>query len=248
MAATRERITEAAMELHGSVGPSRTTITAVAERAGVQRQTVYRHFATDADLFAACSGHFAAMHPRPDAEAWGAIEDPERRLARALDELYAFYEGTEAMWANIFRDEPLVPAIGPNLARFRGYLDDAAGTLAEGRPAPDRAVLLAATRHAVDFHTWRSLSGISPGGRDRAHLGDGPPRGRRLRARRGAGGCVGPPIHAVALAPAQQERSARDASPITRERSLTPRRSEAHRVRPTPLAPSPPHPAAVDVR
>ncbi len=161
MAATRERITEAAMDLHGSVGPSRTTITAVAERAGVQRQTVYRHFATEADLFAACSGHFAATHPVPDAEAWSAFADPEQRLARALDELYAFYEGTEAMWTNIFRDEPLVPAIGPNLAKFRGFLDDAARALAEDRPAPDRAVLLAATRHAVDFHTWRSLSGIS---------------------------------------------------------------------------------------
>jgi AcrR family transcriptional regulator len=160
MAATRERITEAAMHLHGSVGPSRTTISAVAERAGVQRQTVYRHFATEADLFAACSRHFAAMHPGPDAGAWGAIADPEQRLARALDELYAFYEGTAAMWANIFRDEPLVPAIGPNLARFRGFLDGAAGTLADGWPARDRAVLLAATRHAVDFHTWRSLSGI----------------------------------------------------------------------------------------
>jgi AcrR family transcriptional regulator len=160
MAATRERITEAATDLHGSVGPSRTTITAVAERAGVQRQTVYRHFATDADLFAACSGHFAELHPVPSPDAWRAIADPEQRLARALDELYAFYEDTGTMWANIFRDEPLVPAIGPNLARFRSFLDDAAGTLAEGWPAPDRAVLLAATRHAVDFHTWSSLAGI----------------------------------------------------------------------------------------
>ena len=67
--------------------------------------------------------------------AWRAIADPEQRLARALDELYAFYEDTAAMWANVFRDEPLVPAIGPNLARFRGYLDDAAGTLAAGWPA-----------------------------------------------------------------------------------------------------------------
>ena len=158
MAATRERITEAAMDLHGSVGPSRTTITAVAERAGVQRQTVYRHFATEEDIFAACSSHFAELHPRPDAAAWRAIADPERRLAQALDELYAFYEQTGDMWVNIFRDEPLVPAIGPNLARFRGYLDDAAGALAAGRPAPDRAVLLAAARHAVDFHTWRSLA------------------------------------------------------------------------------------------
>jgi AcrR family transcriptional regulator len=43
---TRMRITEAEMALHGSVGPAHTTISAVAERAGVQRATVYRHFPT----------------------------------------------------------------------------------------------------------------------------------------------------------------------------------------------------------
>ena len=163
MAATRERITEAAMDLHGSVGPSRTTITAVAERAGVQRQTVYRHFATEADLSSACSGHFAATHPVPDAA--GLVRDrrtPEQRLARALDELYAFYEGTEAMWTNIFRDEPLVPAIGPNLARFRGFLDDAARALAEDRPGPTARCCLAATRHAVDFRHVAHRSPASP--------------------------------------------------------------------------------------
>ena len=67
MEATRRRITEAAMELHGSVGPARTTMSAVAERAGVQRQTVYRHFANDEELLGACSAHFAALHPWPDA-------------------------------------------------------------------------------------------------------------------------------------------------------------------------------------
>src|SRR4029079_8695120 len=98
---TRRRITEAAVELHGSVGPARTTLSAVAERAGVQRQTVSRHFPTDDDLFDACSGHFAATHPLPDLEAWRAIADPAERLGLALDELYAYYEGTEAMYANL---------------------------------------------------------------------------------------------------------------------------------------------------
>ena len=168
MAATRGRITEAAMDLHGSVGPSRTTITAVAERAGVQRQTVYRHFATEEDLFAACSGHFAATHPVPSPDAWREIADPERRLARALDELYGYYERTAAMWTNIFRDEPLVAAIGPNLAPFREYLDAAARLLAAGWPGREdgNGLILAATRHAVDFHTWSSLA--RNGGIDRA--------------------------------------------------------------------------------
>ena len=86
MQATRRRITEAAMELHGTLGPARTTITAVAERAGVQRQTVYRHFANEQELLAACSGHFAAAHPWPDAARWRAITDPAERLRTALGE------------------------------------------------------------------------------------------------------------------------------------------------------------------
>ena len=155
MEATRLRITDAAVQLHGSIGPARTTITAVAERAGVQRQTVYRHFPTEDDLFAACSGHWAATHPLPDVEAWRAIADPAERLASALDELYAFYEVTEAMYTNLMRDETLVAAVGARLPRFRAYLDGVARVLAEGWDGP---MLDAAARHAVDFLTWRSLA------------------------------------------------------------------------------------------
>jgi AcrR family transcriptional regulator len=169
MEATRRRITEAAMELHGTVGPARTTMTAVAERAGVQRQTVYRHFANEEELLAACSGHFAAQHPSPDAERWQAIADPAERLRTGLHELYAWYETTEETWTKVLRDETLVPAIGPPLALFRAYLDDAARTLATGWGARGgrRAMLLAAARHAVDFHTWRSFArdgGVSRAG------------------------------------------------------------------------------------
>jgi AcrR family transcriptional regulator len=157
---TRRRITEAAVELHGTVGPARTTITAVAERAGVQRQTVYRHFPTEDDLVAACSGHFAETHPLPDAEAWRAIADPSERLETALEELYAYYEATEAMYTNILRDETLVAPVGARLLEFRAYLDAAARVLAAGWGVRGRRreMLVAAARHAVDFHTWRSLA------------------------------------------------------------------------------------------
>jgi AcrR family transcriptional regulator len=169
MEATRRRITVAAMELHETVGPARTTLTAVAERAGVQRQTVYRHFADEEELLAACSGHYASLHPLPDAGRWAEIADPAERLGVALDELYAWYEDTEPMWTNVFRDETLVEAVGPALEPLRAYLDDAARTLASGWGARGRrrATLLAATRHAVDFHTWRSLAhdgGVSRAG------------------------------------------------------------------------------------
>src|SRR5258708_30228378 len=87
-AQTRLRITEAAMKLHGTVGPSRTTVTAVAEEAGVQRGTVYRHFPDEDALFRACSMHWLSLNPTPTPRAWVEIEDPSQRLRRALPELY----------------------------------------------------------------------------------------------------------------------------------------------------------------
>jgi AcrR family transcriptional regulator len=160
MEATRRRITEAAIELHGSVGPARTTITAIAERAGVQRQTVYRHFPTDDELFAACSQHFYEGDRWPDPERWRVITDPVERLAAALDELYAYYERNESLWTNVLRDETLVAPVESALTGFWAYLDAAADALASGWGARGgrRRVLLAAARHAVDFHTWRSLA------------------------------------------------------------------------------------------
>ena len=160
MEATRRRITEAAVELHGSVGPARTTVSAVAERAGVQRHTVYRHFPTDKDLYEACSGHFEALNPWPDLSGWRQIEDPDERLATGLDELYRWYERTGAMWANVLRDEEFVEAITPSLQPLRAYLDEAARVLARGRPR--RKSVAAGTRHAVDFRTWQSL--VAEGG------------------------------------------------------------------------------------
>jgi AcrR family transcriptional regulator len=160
MADTRRRITEAAVELHGTVGPVRTTVSAIAERAGVQRHTVYRHFPTEDDIFLACSSHFAALNPRPDLEPWRSIADPRARLAHGLDELYAYYERTGYMYANIMRDEPLVGAIGPRLALLREYLSEAAAILAVGWRARSRRrhLLDAALGHVVGFETWRSLT------------------------------------------------------------------------------------------
>ncbi len=161
MEETRRRITEAAVELHGSIGPARTTVTAVAERAGVQRHTVYRHFPTDAELLASCSGHFAALHPWPDTEAWSRIDDPGERLATGLDELYGWYEETGGMWTRVLRDRELVEAIQPVLQPFHDYLDRCAGTLSAGWGLRGRRkrVLEASIRHAVEFPTWQSLVG-----------------------------------------------------------------------------------------
>jgi AcrR family transcriptional regulator len=160
MAETQRRITEAAIELHGSVGPSRTTLSAVAERAGVERRTLYRHFPTEADLFAACSSHYFAANPWPDLDSWRSIRDPGLRVEHALDELYAYYERTGPMLSNVLRDAELVALARDAVQPLHAYLAEAADILAVGRPLRGRRrrTLEGALRHALAFSTWRSLS------------------------------------------------------------------------------------------
>src|SRR5262245_9378558 len=148
MADTRQRITEAAVELHGTVGPARTTVSAVADRAGVQRHTVYRHFPTEEELYAACSDHFWTTNPWPDAEQWSAIADPEVRLETALDAIYRWYERTEPTMSNVYRDRELVEALPRSMGRFDQYVQDVELVLSAGWPARGarRRVLTAAIR------------------------------------------------------------------------------------------------------
>ena len=165
---TRRRITEATVELHREVGPARTTISAVAERAGVQRLTVYRHFPEESDLFGACSRHWRAAHPAPDPAPWAAIADPGERLRTALAELYAYYRGDEAMIANVRRDAPAIPALAAIVGSgLPAYVEAVRQVLMRGRRERGRRreLLAAAIGHALDFETWRSLErrqGLSP--------------------------------------------------------------------------------------
>jgi len=169
---TRLRITEAAIELHGTIGPSRTTLSAVAERAGVERRTLYRHFPDEADLFAACSSHYFSANPWPDLEGWRAIRDPQERLERTLDELYAYYERTESMLTNVLRDAELVDSARKAVAPLYAYLAEAVDLLTTGRRVRGRRrkLLRGALRHALDFSTWRSLSNSGIGRADAARL------------------------------------------------------------------------------
>ena len=158
---TRRRITESAVALHEELGPAQTSISAIAERAGVRRSTVYRHFPDEDALFAACSSHWRAANPPPDPRTWSSIGDPAERTRTALRELYAFYDSTEAMYVSLLRDEPLVPAVQRRLRDFYGYLraiqdDPRRRPRSAGPPRAATSAPRSATRS--HFTTWRSLT------------------------------------------------------------------------------------------
>ena len=157
---TRRRITESAVELHGTVGPSHTSMSAVAERAGVRRSTLYRHFPDEAALFEACTGHWMAENPPPDLSAWAAIGDPDERLRTALEELYAYWRQTQPMMENLIRDEATNEHVRRNFRSFHEFMGAAGEILLAGRGVRGRARqrTLAAIGHALDFSTWRSLA------------------------------------------------------------------------------------------
>jgi len=154
--ATRQRIAAAAAGLHEEIGPARTTFSAVAERAGVQRATVYRHFPDEDALFEACSAHWSARNIPPDPTPWAAIDDPDERLHTALTAIYGWYEGVEPMLDKLYRDISVVPAVAHQMELGAvPYLSAVAEVLAAGRPKRKRT--RAAIGHALEFETWRSL-------------------------------------------------------------------------------------------
>lgn len=157
---TRLRITEAAVELHGTVGPANTTVTDIADLAGVSRMTVYNHFPSDRELFQACSSHWAAENPFPDPTEW-TDEDPSERLARALLELYRWYRSNQEMLGNVMRDTPNLPALAEVMGGVWGsYMDAIVQALEEGwsDAEVDAASMRALLRLAVDFSSWRTLT------------------------------------------------------------------------------------------
>ena len=157
--ATRLRIVEATIELHGTVGPARTTISAIAERAGVRRATVYRHFPDERALFMGCSGLWRERNPPPDPTPWAATADPAERLAVALVALYGWYEQVEPMLSAVLRDLEAVPVIAELQAGRLAYLAAVEDMLAAGWGVRGKAAkrLRAAIGLALDFYTWRTM-------------------------------------------------------------------------------------------
>jgi AcrR family transcriptional regulator len=159
---TRLRIVEAAVDLHGEIGPAKTTISMIADRAGVQRHTVYAYFPDERTLFMACSGLHGERHPLPTPETWDTINDPSVRLRKALSEVYTWFDRNEAMAANVLRDAEQLPALREVTGfRFGAPFAAIAASVSAGLRDKGHAAL----HLALSFHTWRTLvreSGMPP--------------------------------------------------------------------------------------
>ena len=157
---TRQRIVETAIELHRSHGPAQTTITDIAKRAGVKRQTVYNHFPDELTLFKVCSAHNRSVNPPPDPEPWRLIADPDSRLRKALAEVYAYYRRNEQMQANVTRDAQANPNVGKVFEARIKHQESMRDALASGWKEGDgqhHKQLYGALWVALEFQTWRAL-------------------------------------------------------------------------------------------
>lgn len=153
-AETRQRIVEAALALHGEVGPTATTISMIAERAGVQRHTVYAHLPDDRAVFLACSGLFEERNPLPTPELWARIDGLEPRLHTALTALYAWFDRNEAIAAHVLRDAELNATLREvSDLRIGAPLGAIFASLATGLPEAQQAALAV----GLSFYTWRTL-------------------------------------------------------------------------------------------
>ena len=158
---TRRRIVEATAALHEEIGPVRTTVAEIARRAGVQRLTVYNNFPDDTALFSACGAHWLTENPLPDPAAALRIRQPGPRLLAVLGPLYGWYRKTARMNENLYRDRLLLPALDAVMRMRRDEQFDhlVAALVAGYRPSQEATGLRAAIALALDFWTWRRLSG-----------------------------------------------------------------------------------------
>jgi AcrR family transcriptional regulator len=159
---TRQRIVEAAVSLHTTVGPAQTTVSAIAEQAGVQRHTFYRHFPDERSLLLACSGMWYERHPLPDPGALSDIADAEARLRAGLQGLYAYYEANAEEMIPIVRDAQVHPLtremLEQNTAPAFGALVGILAAPFAARGARRRRVETA-LRVFLNFTTWQGLRG-----------------------------------------------------------------------------------------
>lgn len=154
---TRQKIVEATMQLHEEIGPRATTIKAIAERAGVQRLTVYRHFPDEMAVFQACTSHWLDLNPLPDPASWHEIADPIARFRAAITAFYDYYAGTAPMWTAAYRDVDDVPALQDPMQQVAAFMKTVSGDLISAFGSDPDTSVTATIRHTLHFPTWSHL-------------------------------------------------------------------------------------------
>ena len=152
---TRRRIVEAAVELHTNLGPARTTVAQIAERAGVQRHTYYAHFPDERSLFLAYSALSLSRNPLPDVDHVRSLQPGVERLRQGLEQIYRWYERNATVTASVLRDaeiheltrEIVGERMTPAFERAREVLGEGIGK--QAMPLLDVA---------LQFACWRTLS------------------------------------------------------------------------------------------
>ena len=153
-AETRLRIVEAAVDLHRTVGPAATTVSMVAERAGVQRHTFYAHFPDERSLLQACSTLSLERDPLPEAAPWRKIADRRERLRTGLLAIYGWYERNADLAGCVLRDAEYHQLVRETAERTWGpYIAAYQEVLGANLSAKQRAML----GLALSFFTWRTL-------------------------------------------------------------------------------------------
>ncbi len=152
--ATRLRVVEAAVALHGERGPAATRWPDIAERADVALGTVYRYFPTYAELMPACTSHAGQYTRPPTAEIFNRCQSAADRLAVLVREFFAFYERAAAWLRHGDCDRRKIPALDA-IYRRREAAFEALVRLAVGPGAHAHDVDMAVA--LTSFSTWRTL-------------------------------------------------------------------------------------------
>jgi AcrR family transcriptional regulator len=157
VAATRQRIVDATVELHNEMGVSGTSMQDIAERAGVALATVYRHFPSLDELVPACGGRNMELNPLPSDEVFGKLGSGNERVHALVEALFAHYERGQRAYEVGIAESATLPVMArlmaEGAARVRRLVCAATEPFRPNRKHLSIAVAL------CDFRVWRALTG-----------------------------------------------------------------------------------------
>lgn len=158
-ARTRQSIVEAAVKLHG-LGV--TTLSAVADEAGVSLPTVNKYFPTRDDLFGACTKHMAENLDYVAPDDLAAIEDPVERLRATVRQIYSLHEQTlgHAWTGYTLEDES--PVMAKAVADYEDLVDMLAGPILDGQVTqPVMRDFIRGLLHPLTYRELRLKRGLT---------------------------------------------------------------------------------------